>query len=195
MLRSREAGIDVRTASARKLTYRDFLKFPDDGRRHELINGKHYVSPSPSLVHQRILGRLYLELATFLESRQVGEVFVAPLDVKLSNHDVVEPDLLVVLAEQSTILTDNFVGGPPAIAVEVLSPGTSRRDRGIKHALYDRTGVQEYWLVDYDQRTVEQRTRDRRDAGLSSVRRHNTADALLTPLLPGFSLAIARLFR
>ena len=195
MLRSREADVDVRTAAARKLTYKDFLKFPDDGRRHELINGKHYVSPSPSLLHQRIVGRLYLELATFLEHRKVGEVFVAPLDVKLSDHDVVEPDLLIVLADQASMLTENFVGGPPAIAVEVLSPGTSRRDRGIKRALFDRTGVKEYWIVDPVQRTLEQYTRDSRETGLSTIHRHSTTDTLVTPLLPEFSLALARLFR
>lgn len=181
------------TASARKLTYQDFLKFPDDGQRHELINGKHYVSPSPSLPHQRIAGRIYLELANYLETRALGEAFIAPLDVKLSSHDVVGPDVLVVLTEQSGMLTEHFVEGPPTIVVEVLSPGTSRRDRGIKRALYDRTGVKEYWLVDPVQRTVEQCTRGR--DGLSRIRRFSTTETLVTPLLPAFSLALSRLFR
>jgi hypothetical protein len=71
-----------------KLTYDDFLLFPDDGERHELIDGEHYVTPSPNLGHQRALGKLYLAIANDLEAHPIGEVFFAPLDVVMSNHDI-----------------------------------------------------------------------------------------------------------
>ena len=84
-----------------KLTYDDFLLFPDDGKRHELIDGEHYVTPSPNVRHQEILGRLHLLIGTWLQGHRVGKIFVAPLDVLFSRFDVVEPDLLYVSNERA----------------------------------------------------------------------------------------------
>lgn len=95
------AGDDVRPPSPEvparsgvKLTYDDFLLFPDDGKRHELIDGEHYVTPSPNLRHQRISGRLYLTIATWLGTNPIGQIFYAPLDIVFTRFDVVEPDLM-----------------------------------------------------------------------------------------------------
>ena len=128
-----------------KLTYDDFAKFPDDGQRHELIGGRHYLTPSPVTLHQRIVGRLHASLFAFLESRPIGEVFLARLDVVLSDHDIVEPDLLVVLADQPEIVTPKHVRGAPAIVVEVLSPGTRRHDKVRKRRCpYRRARI---WMI------------------------------------------------
>ncbi len=78
--------------SAMKLTYDDYLLFPDDGMRHELIDGEHYVTPSPSLRHQRISGSFYLLIGGWLETHPIGQIFYAPLDVIFTRFDVVEPD-------------------------------------------------------------------------------------------------------
>jgi Uma2 family endonuclease len=127
-----------------RLTYDDFLLFPDDGQRHELIDGEHYVSPSPSVRHQRLLRRLSTAIDTYLTAHpEAGEVFFAPLDVVLSNYDVVEPDLLVIAADQQDISTEKHVTGPPALVVEILSPGTRKVDEKTKYRLFDRTGVRE----------------------------------------------------
>ena len=75
------------TGSRVKLTYDDFLLFPDDGQRHELIGGEHYVTPSPASVHQRIVGNIYFRLRLFLETHPVGEVFLAPFDVVFGEVD------------------------------------------------------------------------------------------------------------
>ena len=89
-----------------KLTYDDFLLFPDDGQRHELIDGEHYVTPSPNTAHQRIVGRLHLALGRYLETHPVGELFLAPFDVVFSQFDVVEPDLIYITAERrDSVLT------------------------------------------------------------------------------------------
>ncbi|MGH7230207.1 MAG: Uma2 family endonuclease, partial [Nitrospiraceae bacterium] len=77
-----------------KLTFEDYLHFPDDGKRHELIDGDHYVTPSPTTKHQRISRNLLIVLHAFVSQRRLGEVFSAPYDVILSDVDVVEPDLL-----------------------------------------------------------------------------------------------------
>lgn len=88
-MRSAAPAADVR------LTYDDFLLFPDDGKRHELIDGVHYVTPSPRLRHQALVGRLLGAIVGYLQERpDVGLIFVSPLDVVLSDRDVVVPDLL-----------------------------------------------------------------------------------------------------
>ena len=185
----------MQPTAARKLTYDDFLGFPDDGRRHELIDGAHVVTPSPATVHQRVVRNLLLALGDHLAAGGQGEVFVAPLDVVLSPHDIVEPDLLVVLAEQSAIVTDQHVRGAPAIVVEVLSPGTRRRDETAKRDLYARAGVREYWMVDPDRRAILVCRWPADGAEEATVDLPGASDAVLkTLLLPGFSLAVERLF-
>src|SRR6266850_480496 len=103
-----------------KLTYDDFVLFPDDGQRHELIDGAHYVTPSPATRHQRIVGNLYWLIRSFLEEHPTGEVFLAPLDVVLSLFDVVVPDLLYMSTERaSSVLTHAHVRGAPELVIEV----------------------------------------------------------------------------
>lgn len=131
-----------------KFTYEDYLLFPDDGKRHEIIDGDHYVTPSPSTKHQRILGNLHLAFGTFLKQRKIGEVFVAPYDVVLSDLDVVEPDLLFVSSDRSSIITEKNIQGAPDLVVEILSEGTRKTDEVIKRKLYERNSIPEYWIVD-----------------------------------------------
>ena len=179
-----------------RLTYEDFRLFPDDGKRHELIDGVHYVTPSPVLRHQQLIGRLHLAIGGFLETRpDVGQVFLSPLDTVLSAWDVVEPDLLFVAADQLNILTEANVQGAPALVVEVLSPSTRKRDLGIKRQLFERGGVREYWLVDPNARALTVYRRASNGTLSAFVRLSSDDDSTLTtPLLPEFSLSLARLF-
>ena len=179
-----------------RLTYDDFVRIPDDGMRHEIIDGVHYVTPSPVLRHQQLMGRLYLAIGNFLEEHpEVGQAFLSPLDTVFSPWDVVEPDLVFVAADQLEILTEPNIQGAPALVVEILSPSTRRRDLGIKRQLFDRGGVREYWVVDPKARelTVYRRAPG---GGLSELAplSASTRAALTTPLLPGFSLSVAKLF-
>jgi Uma2 family endonuclease len=186
-----------RTANAAvKLTYDDFVLFPDDGKRHELIDGEHYVTPSPNIRHQRILGNLHLLIGNWLEAHQIGHVFMAPLDVVLSNHDVVEPDLLYLSNERAAqTMTPANIRGVPELVVEIASKGTRRRDETIKRRLYERVGVAEYWVVDPAIDVVRVYTQEsagpRRPIELS----RETSDVLTTPLLPGLQLPLTRIFR
>ena len=139
----------VMSRPQKRLTYADFLLFPEDGNRHELIDGAHYVTPSPRIPHQVLVGCLFVAIANSLEGRRhLGRVFLSPVDVVMSEHDVVVPDLIFVAGDQQSILTEANVQGTAALVVEVLSPSTRRRDEGIKRQLYDRKGVREFWLVD-----------------------------------------------
>ena len=179
-----------------RLTYEDFVRFPDDGMRHELIDGVHYVTPCPVTRHQQLVGRLHLAIGTYLEKQpEIGHAFLAPFDVVFSRWDVVEPDLLVVAADQLEILTDVNIQGAPALVIEILSPGTRTRELGIKRQLFDRGGVREYWAVDpkAEDLTVYRRLPDGGLARVSQLRASETA-TLSTPLLPGFSLSLAKLF-
>jgi len=180
----------------RKLTYEDFLLFPDDGKRHELIDGVHYVTPCPSFTHQELLGRLYLAIGTFLVNRRhLGRVVLSPFDVVMSTHDVVEPDLLFIAGDQQAIITEANVQGAPALVVEILSPSTRRRDEGIKRRLYERAGVREFWLVDpkRSQVSVCRRASDGTLAPVATLV-HDGGESLTTPLLPEFVLPMAELF-
>jgi len=180
----------------KKLTYADFLLFPDDGKRHELIDGVHYVTASPYIPHQELVGRLFLAISNYLANhRHLGRVFLSPVDVVMSEHDVVVPDLIFVAGDQRSILTEANVQGSPALVVEVLSPSTRRRDEGIKRKLFDEKGVSEYWLVDRKAMRVSIYRRAEDGSFPLVVTLSAAADEQLeTPLLPGFELSISELF-
>jgi Uma2 family endonuclease len=193
-------GDDVRPASSGptegvKLTYDDFLLFPDDGKRHELIDGEHYVTPSPNTKHQRVQINLVRALLSYLDAHPVGEIFCAPFDIVLSQHDVVEPDVLYISHDRAAeVLTPQHVQGAPELVVEIASKSTRRRDETIKRRLYERDGVSEYWIVDpeIDAMRVYRRAGDRfeRAVELTSER----GDVLTTPLLPRLEIELARIF-
>jgi Uma2 family endonuclease len=182
------------TPASVKFTYEDFLNFPADGKRHEIIDGEHYVTPSPNTKHQTVVFNLTTALGIYLRSHPIGAAFVAPFDVVLSDLDVVEPDLLYIARERAAIVTDQHVRGVPDLVVEILSPGTRKTDEVTKRKMYERFGVREYWIVDPELDTIKiYRQTDQgfvRAAELSVEH----ADALTTPLLPGFSMALADVF-
>src|SRR3954470_6971796 len=121
------------SSSGVKLTYDDFLLFPDDGRRHELIDGEHYVTASPNTKHQRVSGNLHWLIRNYLEQHRIGEIFYAPFDIVFSRFDVVEPDLLYISSERAhDVLTQQHVSGSPDLIIEIGSPSTRRRDETIK---------------------------------------------------------------
>ena len=179
-----------------KLTYDDFVHFPDDGRRHELIDGEHYVTPSPNVRHQRILGKIHLLIGSWLEDHPIGQIFVAPLDVVLSPVDVVEPDLLYLPNERAAhVLTPLHAKGVPELVIEIASRGTRRRDETTKRRLYERAGVSEYWIVDPDIDVVRVHRREDNRFGRPIELSREAGDVLTTTLLPGLDLPLARIFR
>ena len=178
-----------------KLTYEDFLELPDDGRRHEIIDGEHYVTPSPAARHQLVLGSLHFFVKAFLREHDLGEVFLSPFDVLFSDFDVVEPDLIYLSHERSSLLTAASLRGAPDLVVEILSPGTRGRDRGIKKKLYERFEVSEYWIVDPEADAIDV-LRRRPQGGLERVAslRRAAGDSLSTPLLPGLEVPLDEVF-
>jgi Uma2 family endonuclease len=182
-----------------KLTVEElWTMFPDEYHvRHELIGGEHFVTPTPVTRHQVLVSRLWFEIESYLRLHPgVGHVFGVPLDVVMSSHDVVEPDIILITGDQQDILTPKNVQGAPALVIEVLSPSTRKRDLGIKRDLFDRGGVREYWIVDGRLNRIQVHRRNA-DAALvvTGELKAEADDVLTTPILPGLELRLAPLFR
>ena len=132
-------------AKSEKASYEDYVTWPAD-ERWEIIDGRPYdMTPAPSFRHQRVVGNLYHLLRAALHGEHCI-VGIAPTDVILSQHDVVQPDVFVVCDGRK--ITDQNIQGAPELVFEVLSPATARKDRWEKKALYEKAGVMEYVLMD-----------------------------------------------
>ena len=174
-----------------KFTYQDYLNTPDDVR-YELIDGDLILAPAPTTPHQRVLLNLAVSLASFVRDNGLGEVFIAPTDVYLSDTNVVQPDLLFVATGRAEIITEPNIHGAPDLAVEVASPSTEAMDRNVKMELYARYGVAEYWIVQPVAGTVEQL---QLEDGVLVVRElYNRTDTLTSPLFPGLQVDLRRVF-
>jgi Uma2 family endonuclease len=184
----------IRDTARRKLTYEDYLLFPEDRQRHEILDGEHYVTPAPSLGHQRISARLHLKIGGFVLEHRLGEVLYAPADVLLSKYDVVQPDLLFISNERAGIATEANAQGAPDLVIEILSDSTRRRDETVKRDRYERFEVLEYWLFDPQRRVV--RAFRRSGAGFLAPQELSAAagDVLTTALLPGLEIRVSEVF-
>jgi Uma2 family endonuclease len=180
----------------RRWTYEDLQRLPEDGKRHEIIDGEHFVMSAPGFRHQAVLGRLFLAIGNHLAARpSLGQALLGPFDIVFTLFDVVEPDLLFIAADQRGILNDKNASGAPALVVEILSTSIRRHDERTKRQLYERGGVREYWIIDPDRESVA--VHRRTDGGaLSRVANVARQDGtkLTTPLLPDLSVSLDDLF-
>lgn len=137
-------------------TWTEYARLPESGStRYEIIDDELVVTPSPTLHHQRIVRRLILALGSFVDDHDLGELFPAPCDVLFAEGDYFEPDILFVARSRADLYSDRGVEGPPDLVVEILSPATAARDRGIKLDRYRHFGVPEYWIVDPHEQRIE----------------------------------------
>lgn len=134
------------TGLKQKLDYSDYAGIPPDGKRYEILDGDLCVTPAPSPRHQWISKKLQRMLEAYFEARSLGKVFNAPIDVILTLQDVVQPDLVVVTDDRQ--ISERGIEGAPTLVVEILSPSTRDRDRGVKARRYAALGIRHYWLVD-----------------------------------------------
>jgi Uma2 family endonuclease len=141
------------TRLRRKLGYEDYARMPDEGKRYEILDGELYVTPAPTPLHQRLSKRLQRQLEDFFETGGLGEVFNAPVDLILAEHDIVQPDLLIV--GNPGQVSHRAIEGAPLLVVEVLSPSTRAQDRGVKARRYADLGVRHYWILDPDAERIE----------------------------------------
>lgn len=165
------------------------MALPDDGKRYELIEGELVLNPAPNTRHQRLQRKFLVALDNYFSAHRNGEVFNAPFDVVLSEDVVLEPDVVVVLKEHAARIGTNNLQGPPDLAIEILSPGTRRKDEILKRRLYEHHGVNEYWIVDPEEETVRIYRRDGETFAAGEV-----VEIITSPLLPGFSLDVRDVF-
>ena len=178
--------------AAVKLTYEDYCAAPADNR-YELLDGELIMVAAPNIKHESVRSLLGHHLGNFIIDHGLGKLFYAPCDVMLSESDVVQPDLLFVSREREHLLSGGQnVQGAPDLVVEILSPGTARRDRGDKRALYGKHGVIEYWLVDPMAETV---SINRQRAGVLVLSRtFGRTQTLRSQLLAGLELHLDDIF-
>ncbi len=186
----------MNAASELRLTNADLEAMPDDGNRYEVIDGELYVSSAPSFFHQIVLVNIVVAFSDYLREHPVGRV--APgVGVIFDDYNGVIPDLVFAGNERmSKALAAGRFHAAPEIVIEILSPGASnvRRDRHVKLSLYAARGVDEYWIVDPENRSVELYRRDAATAGLVLERNLRQGDELTCAILPGFRISVDALF-
>jgi Uma2 family endonuclease len=165
---------------------------PDDGNRYEVIDGALYVTPPPNWGHQYGLGRLFLVVAAHVYERGLGKVVTAPVGVVLDADNGVEPDLVYVSNERLHLISERGVEGAPDLVVEVLSPSTRSKDRGVKLRRYAAAGVPHYWMLDPRTRTLEARRLG--TGGYELVGTYSPGAVFRPELFPGLEIPIDALW-
>ncbi len=176
----------------KRLTYKDYEALPE-GAPYQLIDGELIMTPAPTPLHQNIIGNIYQALRTFVESRKLGRVFLSPIDVKLTDTDVYQPDLIFIRKENIPKVGRDKLNVIPDLVVEVLSPSNAFYDLTHKKMIYAERGVEEYWIVDPKDETVEVFVRD--GGRFRSEAFFKNHDILKSPkLLPDFALPLDAVF-
>jgi Uma2 family endonuclease len=178
-----------------RFTSADLALFPDDGKRYEIIDGELFVAKAPHAYHQLVCGEIICDLVNWDHQTRIGRTLFAPGVIFSSDNDVV-PDIVWIRRDRLKIALDKagHLTAAPDLMVEVLSPGLDheRRDRELKLRLYSVRGVLVYWIVDWRMRQIE--VFRRTDLALQLIATLLEADVLTSPLLPGFTLALSKVF-
>ena len=182
------------TTQQSKFTYQDYLLFPNDGKRYELIAGDRYVTPAPRTRHQKISTNLLGFLFNYVKKNKSGIVLTAPTEVVFSDIDVVQPDLLFVSSGRASIITEDNIQGAPDLVVEILSESTRRTDEIIKRKLYEKQGAQEYWIIDPEVDTVKVYRLSNHAYSSAIELTLEANDRLTSPLFPKWELPLKELF-
>jgi Uma2 family endonuclease len=178
--------------TAVKFTYEEYRTLPENGKHYQVIDGDLIMSPAPTTRHQRILMDILLALGGFVKSHRRGEVLCAPLDIILSEDNIVQPDIVYISSKRRGIVFREGIRGAPDLCVEILSPSNRDLDLNAKRLLYARFGLPELWLVDPDADTLQIfRLQENHQAPLKVF---GANDTLTSRLLSGFSLALDEVF-
>lgn len=171
------------------VTAGEYRNLPE-GAPYQLVCNELVFMPSPFELHQLVVGNLHILLTAFVRQRKLGAVRISPLDVYLDEGNVVQPDLMFIRESRRHILAKHVLGAPDLV-VEVLSRATEALDRGPKREAYARHGVQEYWIIDPEQRTAEVYGQE---AGVLTLVERYTEGPIRSRLLEGFEADMSELF-
>jgi Uma2 family endonuclease len=173
-------------------TYDSYAALPDDGQRYELVNGVLLMAPAPSWSHQETVGEIFAYLRDYVRTTGLGGAFTAPIDVELTRHTVVQPDVVVLLKTNRERLRGRHIVGAPDLVVEVASQRTQAYDRLSKYDAYARAGVPEYWLVYPKTKSVEVLVLE--VGKYSSLGLFRGKEKLPSHVLPGFPVEVELFF-
>src|SRR5512141_1019712 len=174
-----------------RFTYDDYARLPDD-RRYEVIDGELFLTPAPTPYHQIVKGRIERLLEDHVERGSLGMVLDAPCDVVLSQFDVLQPDIFFISTGRLATIGEKYISAAPDLVVEVLSPGTRKRDRFLKSKRYARFSVREMWIADPSKKAIEVFVNT--EGGFRRKALYARDDVLCSPLLPGLEVPLARVF-
>jgi Uma2 family endonuclease len=177
---------------ARPITRHEYATIPFGAPNYQLIEGDLVMAPSPGSFHQDIAGKLYRLIGNFLDTHPLGRVFIAPLDVHLSDINIFQPDVFFIRKENEAVIEEHGIEGAPDLVIEILSKTTEKYDLGIKRSIYARTGVEEMWIVDPAKRTLAlYRLSENADTPVAT---HRAEQRLTSALLPGLTIEVSALF-
>jgi Uma2 family endonuclease len=180
----------IRIPTKKLLTYDDYAKLtPPDSGNYELHNGQIVYVPTPIPRHQDISGRLHFMLFGHILTRNLGKLYAAPMDVKFTKNDTVQPDLLFISNEKLDIIGEKKIEGVPDFIVEIHSPGNSGKEMSFKKYLYESTGVKEYWVIYPTKNTIKQYQNNEEDFVL--VGEFSVQDTINAIVLKGLSLKVS----
>ncbi len=182
-----------RVKKQKLLTFEDYARMtPPDSGNYELHNGKIILMPSPLFLHQNIITELLLLLGAFVKKNQLGKVVVAPMDVILTEHDTVQPDILFISKDRLNII-DGQVKGAPDLVVKILSEGNTAKEMSYKKHIFESTGVKEYWLINPVKKTVKQYKNE--EGEFFPIHILDTEGVLESIVIEGFSFKIGDIFQ
>src|SRR5260370_2430709 len=136
-------------------TYEAYATLTDDGECYEIVQGVLVMSPAPGLPHQDVVDEIFAYLREQIKLKRLGKVYTSPVDVVLSEQNVYQPDVVVVLKDHLARAEEKRIVGAPDLVVEVISPSSILYDRVNKHMIYEQAGIPEYWLVNGKKHTAE----------------------------------------
>jgi Uma2 family endonuclease len=174
-----------------KATIEEFWALPESMLPIEYINGEIIMAPTPTVLHQIVLRNLFRTLDEFVLRTKIGSMLASPLDVVLPSGDVVQPDaFFLTYEEEERSRAEKRVHGAPAFLIEILSPGSIKRDALTKRGLYERNGVREYWIVDPKAKTLAQLVRRGEHFELTEFKEGDTVRGVV---LDGFETTVGAL--
>ena len=172
---------------------REFSRLPE-GTLAQLIDGEIVMSPAPKSFHQQIVGNLYSELWLFLRKNQIGKVYISPIDVRFSENESYQPDIVFIENRKLDIIHEWGIDGVPTLVIEVLALSTAYYDLTHKKRVYEESGVKEYLVIDPMELTGELFRNDGNSAFVSQgVQR--TKGKILFDTLPGFIVELEEIFK
>ena len=177
----------------RRYTYDEIVdEMPETNQPCELWDGELIMAPAPFFDHQKTVLRFYRKLDDWVSFGKLGEVIASPIDMVLSPHRAVQPDVAFIATARLAII-QRVIRGPADLVAEVVSLEGPSRDRIEKRDLYEQHGVKEYWIIDPEPETVE--VLALMNGRYELVKRSRPGDTAASQLLPGFKVAVDYLFR